>query len=219
VVPQLIPVSVMNNGQACVAQTRILASRSRYDEVVEALTAAMSELKVGDPTDFDTAVGPLISERQRDRVEGYIAAGSDEGAKVTTGGGRPDGLDRGWYVEPTLFANVDNSMRIAQEEIFGPVLVAIPYEDQADAVRIANDSDYGLSGSVWTTDIDNGTDVARGVRTGTYSVNNYAMAWSAPFGGFKNSGVGRELGPEGLSEYLESKTINLPAGTEPTLKY
>jgi betaine-aldehyde dehydrogenase len=219
VIPELLPVAVMNNGQACVAQTRILASRKRYAEVVDALTTAVSELKVGDPADFETAVGPLIAERQRDRVEGYISLGKDEGARITTGGGRPAGLDAGWFVEPTLFADVDNGMRIAQEEIFGPVLVAIPFEDRDDAVRIANDSDYGLSGSVWCGDVDDGLEVARGVRTGTYSINGYAMAWSAPFGGFKSSGVGRELGPEGLDEYLESKTVNLPAGTEPTLRY
>ena len=216
-IPGLLPYGIMNNGQACVAQTRFLAPESRYEEVVEAVTEAMKALKVGDPTEMDTDVGPLIAERQRDRVEGYIAKGLAEGARITTGGRRPD-LE-GWFVEPTLFAGVDNSMTIAQEEIFGPVLSVIPYSDEADAIRIANDSDYGLSGSVWTSDVDHGVDVARQVRTGTYTVNGFAMEWSAPFGGFKSSGVGRELGPEGLSAYLESKTINLPMGFEPKLKY
>lgn len=217
VVPELLPYTIMNNGQACVAQTRILAPRGRYDEVVDAFTGAMAGLTVGDPAEMTTDVGPLISERQRERVEGYIAIGRDEGAKVVFGGGRPDGP--GYFVEPTLFAGVDNSMRIAQEEIFGPAVCVIPYEDDADAVAIANDSDYGLSGSVWTADEAAGLDMARQVRTGTYNVNTYGMEWSAPFGGFKKSGVGRELGPEGLAAYLEDKTINLPAGSEPELRY
>jgi betaine-aldehyde dehydrogenase len=211
--------SMMNNGQACVAQTRLLVPRSRHDEMLDAITEFVAGMRVGDPTDMETMIGPLVSERQRERVERYLAVGRDEGARITTGGGRPAGLDRGWYVEPTVFANVDNTMRIAREEIFGPVVAVIPYTDVDDAVRIANDSDYGLSGSVWTADVDAGIDVARRVRTGTYTVNGFAMEWSAPFGGFKNSGVGRELGPEGIAEYLEDKTINLPAGTEPTLRY
>jgi betaine-aldehyde dehydrogenase len=184
--------SLMNNGQACIAQTRILASRSRYAEVVDALGAMVGGMKVGDPLDFETEIGP------------------DEGARVITGGGRPDGLDKGWYVEPTLFADVDNSMRIAQEEIFGPVLVAIPYDDEEQAVAIANDSDFGLAGSVWTADTDRGLDIARRVRTGTYGINQYLMDFASPFGGFKSSGIGREFGPEGLSQYLESKSIALP---------
>jgi betaine-aldehyde dehydrogenase len=167
-------------------------------------------MKVGDPLDFETEIGPLVADRQRDRVEGYIKIGRDEGARVVTGGGRPDGLDKGWYVEPTLFADVDNSMRIAQEEIFGPVLVAIPYDDEEQAVAIANDSDFGLAGSVWTADTDRGLDIARRVRTGTYGINQYLMDFSSPFGGFKSSGIGREFGPEGLSQYLESKSIALP---------
>jgi aldehyde dehydrogenase (NAD+) len=205
----------MNNGEACVAQTRILASRARYADVVDAVATAASAMKVGDPLDPATEVGPMFASRHRDRVEGYIAKGRDEGARVVTGGGRPSGFDKGWYVEPTIFADVDNTMTIAQEEIFGPVLSVIPYDDVDDAVRIAHDSDYGLSGSVWTGDPQSGVDVARRVRTGTYGVNGMGMDFSSPFGGFKDSGLGRELGPEGLGEYLESKTIVLPQGFEP----
>ncbi|MFF4623978.1 aldehyde dehydrogenase [Nonomuraea jabiensis] len=198
--------SLMNNGQACVAQTRILASRNRYDEVVEAVANMVNSQPVGDPADPATGIGPLVAKRQQDRVEGYIRIGMDEGAKVVVGGlDRP--YDRGWYVSPTVFAGVTNEMRIAREEIFGPVLAVIPYEDEADAVRIANDSDYGLAGSVWTADAEHGMDVARRVRTGTYGVNCFMLETNAPFGGFKASGIGRELGPEGLNGYLEYKTI------------
>jgi betaine-aldehyde dehydrogenase len=210
----LMPGALMNNGQACVAQTRILASRARYGEVCEAVTAAVRAWTVGDPMDPATMCGPLVAARQRDRVEGYIKAGRDEGAKIACGGGRPKGFAKGWYVEPTVFIDVHNGMRIAQEEIFGPVLAIIPYDDEADALRIANESDYGLAGSVWTADVDHGLEVARRVRTGTYTVNGFAMEFGAPFGGFKCSGIGRELGPEGLEAYLESKQINLPMGYE-----
>ncbi len=212
--PTLMPFALMNNGQACVAQTRILAPRSRYDEVKDALAEVVGNFKVGDPLDPATECGPLVAERQRDRVEGYIAKGREEGATVVVGGGRPSGFDKGWYVEPTLFADVDNSMTIAQEEIFGPVLSLIPYDSDDDAVAIANDSDYGLSGSVYTADVPRGIDIARRVRTGTYAVNNIGMDFGAPFGGFKASGVGRELGPEGLEAYLEDKSILLPGGYE-----
>jgi len=199
--------SLMNNGQACVAQTRILAPRSRYAETVEALAAMVSGLTVGDPADPATQIGPLVASRQQDRVEGYIGIGQDEGAKVVVGGSRASGRERGWYVAPTVFADVDPAMRIAREEIFGPVLSVIPYVDEDHAIRIANDSDYGLAGTVWTADAEHGMQVARQVRTGSYGVNMYMIDTCAPFGGFKASGIGRELGPEGLAGYLEYKSI------------
>ncbi len=209
--------SFMNGGQACVAHSRILVSRRRHDEVVDALTDMIRSLRVGDPFDPETEIGPLAASRQRDRVEGYIRSGCEEGAKAVIGGGRPQGLERGWYVEPTLFTGVDNGMRIAREEIFGPVVAVIPYEDEAQAVAIANDSDYGLAGSVYTSDVERGLDVARRVRTGTYAINQYMIDFAAPYGGFKASGLGRENGPEGLNAFLEDKAIvvsgGLPAAT------
>jgi aldehyde dehydrogenase (NAD+) len=217
-IPTLLPNAIMNNGQACVAQTRILAPRARYGDVVDAVAAGVSSLTVGDPLDPATEVGPLVAERQRTRVEGYLASGREEGATVVLGGGRPSGAGfaRGWYVEPTVFSDVSNKMKIAQEEIFGPVLVVIPYDGDDDAVGIANDSSYGLSGSVWTADNDRGLGVARRVRTGTYMLNSFApMDFATPFGGFKESGVGREFGPEGLETFLETKSIGLPAGYTP----
>jgi aldehyde dehydrogenase (NAD+) len=208
----LIGGSYMNNGQACVAQTRVLASRSKYDEVVEALVERARVLRVGDPLDDTTEIGPLVAKRQQDRVLGYIAKGQEEGAKVAIGGGVPADQAKGWFIEPTVFVNVDNSMTIAQEEIFGPVVVVIPYDDVNDAVRIANDSPYGLSGSVWTQDQAAGLDIARRVRTGTFGINGMGMDFGAPFGGYKCSGIGRELGPEGLQGYLEYKNISLNGG-------
>ncbi|MGV9241749.1 aldehyde dehydrogenase, partial [Streptomyces nigra] len=166
----VVPAAWMNNGQACVAQTRILLPRSRYDEFAEAFAAAAGALVVGDPLDPATQVGPLVARRQQRRSLDYIRIGQEEGAKILTGGERPQGLEKGWYVEPTLFGDVDNTMRIAREEIFGPVICLLPYGDEAEAVRIANDSEYGLSGSVWTADTAHGVDIARRVRTGTYSV-------------------------------------------------
>lgn len=201
---------LMNSGQACVAQTRILASRKNYDNVVGALAAMFEGLKTGDPMDAATDIGPMVAKRQQERVSDYIKIGQAEGAQVVAGGqGMPEDLDKGWYIRPTLFAGVDNSMRIAQEEIFGPVLSVIPFDDEADAIRIANDSDYGLAGTVWTADRERGLDVARQVRAGTYGVNTYTMDFAAPFGGFKASGIGREFGPEGLAQYTELKSIYL----------
>ncbi len=205
--------SYMNNGQACVAQTRVLASRERYDEVVDALAEMTRSLVIGDPSDPTTDIGPLVAERQQERVEKYIALGQEEGARVVVGGnGAPKGFERGWFVQPTLFAAPSNNLRIAQEEIFGPVVTVIPYDDVDDAVRIANDSEYGLAGSVWSADVEAGLDIARRVRTGTYGVNSGSgMDLGAPFGGYKSSGMGRELGPEGINAYVEYKTISIPA--------
>ncbi|QMU75672.1 aldehyde dehydrogenase [Streptacidiphilus sp. PB12-B1b] len=202
----------MNNGQACVAQTRILVARSRYQETAERLAAAVDALVVGDPLAEATQVGPLVARRQQQRSLDYIRIGQEEGAKVLAGGGVPADRPTGWYVEPTLLGGVDNRMRVAREEIFGPVVCLIGYEDEADAVRIANDSDYGLSGSVWCSDVEHGIDVARQVRTGTYSVNTFGLDFNGPFGGFKNSGIGREFGPEGLTGFLEYQTVHLPQG-------
>ena len=201
--------SLVNNGQACAAQTRILAPRSRYTEVVEAVGEMVGGLTVGDPHDPANRIGPLVSRRQRDRVRGYIELGMAEGARLVVGGPEaPFGLPEGWFVQPTVFADVDNDMRIAQEEIFGPVLCVIPYDDDADAVRLANDSRYGLAGSVFTSDPDRGLAMARSVRTGTFGLNGYAPDPVAPFGGFKESGIGREWGQYGLDEYVEIKAVN-----------
>ncbi|WP_338676361.1 aldehyde dehydrogenase [Streptomyces sp. SCSIO 30461] len=210
----IVPAAWMNNGQACVAQTRILVPHTRYDEIADAFAAAAGALVVGDPLDPATQVGPLVAERQQRRSLDYIRIGQEEGAKILTGGGRPSGLDRGWYVEPTLFGGVDNSMRIAREEIFGPVICLLPYGDEAEAAAIADDSDYGLSGSVWTADVERGIDFARRIRTGTYNVNTFSLDMLGPFGGYKNSGLGREFGPEGFGSYLEHKMIHLPASYE-----
>jgi betaine-aldehyde dehydrogenase len=213
IAPHLLGAAFMNNGQTCAAQTRLLAPRSRFDEVVDAVGAAAAASIVGDPSDPETTVGPLVSARQRERVEGYIRSGIDEGARLVCGGGRPSGLDGGWYVEPTVFADVDNRMRIAREEIFGPVLSVIAYDGVDDAIRIANDSPYGLSGSVWGPDDVRCAAVAKRFRTGTVAVNS-AMVGDIrnPFGGFKGSGIGREMGREGLEAYLETRTVILPPG-------
>jgi acyl-CoA reductase-like NAD-dependent aldehyde dehydrogenase len=201
--------TLLNNGQICWLGTRVLAPKSRYDEIVDTITDMASSLIIGDPLDAATQVGPLVSERQRQRVEGYIAKGKNEGGRITSGGGRPANQGRGWYVEPTIFADVDRKATIAQEEIFGPVLSIIPYENDQDAVDVANDTEYGLGGSVWTADPERGADFARRVRTGTIGVNGYSNDPFSPFGGIKSSGMGRELGPEGLMPFQQLKTIYL----------
>jgi aldehyde dehydrogenase (NAD+) len=205
--PDLLRATMTNNGQTCYLGTRILAPRRRYDDVIDAFTSLIESVSVGDSLDPGTQVGPMASESHRDRVEQYIAKGTAEGARLITGGGRPDGLKDGWFVQPTIFADVDNSSTIAQEEIFGPVLSIIAYDEDDDAVRIANDSDYGLAGTVWTGDKGRGERVARRVQTGTIGVNRYAVDPAAPFGGIKDSGLGRELGPDSLNPYFQIKSI------------
>jgi aldehyde dehydrogenase (NAD+) len=218
VIPALLPMALMVNGQACIAQTRVLVPRAREATFTEALAAALAAQRVGDPAVPDTTIGPLVSERQRDRVEGYLSTGRAEGARVVTGGRRPelpDDLAAGWFVEPTLLASVDNAMRVAREEIFGPVMAVIGYDGDEAAVAIANDSPYGLSGSVWSGDEDRALAVARRIRTGMVSINGRPQAFGTPFGGFKQSGIGREMGPEGFRGYLEVKSIAVgsPAAT------
>ena len=214
--PTALTFGLFFNGEACSALTRVLVPRSRYDEVVERAVAHVAALVVGDPLNPETFIGPLVSERQRDIVEKYIAFGHEDGARLVCGGRRPDGLDRGWYVEPTVFADVDNDMRIAREEVFGPLLSLIAYDDVDDAVRIANDSDLGLAGAVFTADQEAGLAVARRLRTGHVGINCQGQDWVFPFGGFKQSGVGREMGLEGLELYTELQTFGLPLGATPT---
>jgi aldehyde dehydrogenase (NAD+) len=198
------------NGQACNAPTRILIPRSRYAEMVDGFAERLQSLPFGDPKDPATFIGPLASRRQRDRVKGFLARGREEGARAVVGGGIPTDKPKGWYVLPTLFADVDNRMDIAQQEIFGPVYCAIAYDDISDGVRIANDTPYGLQSSVWTSDPDNGVAVARRIRAGMVGVNSHNMDMAGPFGGMKQSGVGRECGPEGIADYTELRCLMPP---------
>jgi len=200
-----------HGGQGCAMPTRMLLPRSRYDEGVEIVTQAFRDLKYGDPNDFENLQGPQISRAQRDKILAMIEQGKAEGARITTGGGRPAHLEKGWYVEPTVFADVENSMSIAQQEIFGPVLSVIPFDDDDDAVRIANASEYGLSGMVTSGDLDRALRVAHRIRSGTMTVNGGQWYGAeAPFGGFKASGIGRQNGDEGFEQYLETRTIGMP---------
>ena len=199
----------LHGGQGCAMLTRMLVHRSKYDEAVALATTAFEGVSYGDPTDPGVIQGPQVNAVQRDRVLGYIDKGVEEGARLVLGGGRPAHLPKGWFVEPTLFADVDNSMTIAREEIFGPVLVMIPFEDDDDAVRIANDNAYGLSGMVNSADEGRALALARRIRSGTVGVNGGVFYGpDAPFGGYKASGVGRQNGIEGFNQYLETKVIS-----------
>jgi aldehyde dehydrogenase (NAD+) len=201
-------------GQGCAIQTRMLLPRSRYEEGVEMLTGLFNAVPYGDPQRPDVMMGPVISSKQRERVLGLIEKGKAEGATLAVGGGRPSGDEfaKGWWVEPTLFTDVDNSMTIAQQEIFGPVLVVIPFEDEDDAVRIANDSKYGLSGGVFSGSVEHSLAVAKRVRTGGLSINGGApYGPDLPFGGYKHSGIGRQNGVPGFEQYLEVKSLAWPA--------
>lgn len=202
--------SLRNSGQICSLKTRIIVPREREEEVLDQLIKLVNSMPVGDPRNPTTQIGPMVTQRQRERVESYIRLGREEGAVLVTGGGRPEGYDRGWFVEPTIFTGVQSSMRIAQEEIFGPVLSVLTYNDEEEAIRLANDSAYGLNGAVFTSDLDRGVKIARRIRTGTVELNGNGVGWLAPAGGFKFSGIGRENGPEGLDAYTEIKSIGLP---------
>jgi aldehyde dehydrogenase (NAD+) len=201
--------AIVQTGQVCYSLTRIIVSRDRHDRLVEALSANFAKVKVGDPFDSAMEMGPLAMRRQRERVENYIAMGKAEGAKLATGGGRPRHLDRGFYVEPTVFGNVDNNSTIGREEIFGPVLSVIPANDEAHAIDIANDTIFGLNSSVFTNDLERAYLTARRLRTGTVGQNSLRAEQSIAIGGFKQSGIGREGGKEGLLPYLETKVIVL----------
>lgn len=198
-----------NNGQTCFSCSRVLAPRSHYQEVVQAIAKLARSITVGNSLDPATQMGPLVSRRQRERVEGYIAKGKEQGARLVVGGGRPAQQKTGWFVEPTVFADVDNSQAIAREEIFGPVVTITPYTDDDDAVRLANDSAYGLGGTVWTMDPNRGLSVAQRVETGTIGINHYLPDIHSPMSGIKASGPGLKLGPEALLSYERFQSIYL----------
>lgn len=208
VMPLVLQAGFINSGQACIAGTRILVPRSRLAEFEQVAKEAITHIHAGSPRDAATDIGPMVSRKQWERVQSYIRLGLEEGARLLAGGeGRPDGLSKGWYVKPTLFTDVNNQMRIAREEIFGPVLTIIPYHDEADAVAIANDTQYGLSAVIIGQNTQNCERVARQINAGRVLINTLAHEPAAPFGGFKHSGLGREMGKWGISAYLEPKTL------------
>ena len=199
-----------NAGQVCVADSRVLVPAHRYAQYVDAIAAVAQSFTVGDPHDRATTMGPLVAQRQLERVEAYVQSGLAEGARVVTGGHRPAYPDTGWYFEPTVFADADQSMRIAREEIFGPVVAVLPYRDEDDAIRIANDTDYGLAGSIWTADVEHGTKLARRIQSGIVAINTFGGRLAAPFGGTKSSGIGYEMGPEGVFAFTRLQSVTLP---------
>jgi aldehyde dehydrogenase (NAD+) len=207
VLKSLVPYSMPITGQVCFSLTRVLVPRTRRDEIVEAYTDVVGKVKVGDPFAADTGMGPLAMQRQLERVQGYIEKGRAEGATLALGGGRPSALNRGFFIEPTVFTGVESHMTIAQEEIFGPVVSFIDYDGEADMIAKANDSTYGLHGAIYTADPEHGYRIAREVRSGSLTVNGMIVDIEMPFGGFKQSGLGREGGVEGLETYTETKSI------------
>lgn len=210
---------LLTNGQACAALSRTLVPRHRYAEVVAALAAAASAAVAGDPHDEASDLGPMTCRRQYERVISYLQLGRAEGARVVAGGGRAVGLERGFYVAPTVFADVDNGMRIAREEIFGPVNCVIPYGTVDEAIVIANDSEYGLSGAVWSQDTERAMAVARRIRTGTFTLNGFTLDPEISFGGYKASGIGRQNGPEGLEAFVELKSVHVTPEQAAALGY
>jgi betaine-aldehyde dehydrogenase len=213
VMPWLIGGAFGNAGQVCIALTRVVAPRDRYDEVVNRLAESAASLRPGPPLDPSTTVGSLISRRQYERVAGYVDAARAAGARVVTGGGRPPDSTAGWFYAPTVLADVRNDMQVAREEVFGPVVVVIPHDGDDDAVRIANDSPFGLHGAVFSVDVDRALAVAGRIRSGTAAVNGYGILSSSPFGGVKSSGWGREGGPESIAEFTELRALTLDAAT------
>jgi len=196
---------LLNNGQTCFAGTRILAPKSQYKQISEAVAELVSNMVIGDALDSETQMGPMASESHRERVEAYIATGKTE-ARLIAGGGRPKNIQKGWFVEPTVFTDVTNDAIISREEIFGPVLSIIPYEGDSEAISLANDSQFGLGGSVWSVDREHALEVARQVNSGTVGINGYVPSIGAPFGGVKGSGIGREIGPEAIDSYRSLKS-------------
>ncbi|MFW0793504.1 aldehyde dehydrogenase [Gordonia sp. CPCC 205515] len=210
-IPSIRALSLRNTGQVCSNKTRIVVAASRRDELLDRLVDMVHSMPVGDPFDPATEIGPVASAVQRERVEGYVNDAKAAGLKLLVGGGRPDALDRGFYVEPTIFADVDPNAKIAQEEVFGPVLTVHTFGDENEAIDIANNSEYGLNGSVFTADPEHALAFARNIRTGTVELNGSGVGFHAPIGGFKNSGIGREAGLEGFDAYVELKSYGLPA--------